>query len=191
MSKISFRIVSIEFNNTEFNKINKSNLIGIRLIQMPQQSFDEFIVGNEGNLKNFDHEFYIENHLNSIDKIIMMIRSVQSCFFNENSNQNIVDKNDENCVDNSQSNNGETKKIDFKNKNVIGSGTIDMSKMEKGVNNTFSIDVFSKSEGKVVGKANLEIYIINAPSKICKTNNEIVFSQKESKPRHIVQPFVL
>lgn len=196
MSKISFRIVSIQLNDSVLNTIDKNNLLGIRLIQKPQQAYEEFIVSNEISLQNFDHEFYIENHFDKIEKIIMIIRSVQSCFSktgcSEKNNQNSesFERNDENTDENAQINN-ETKKIDYKNKSFIGYCAIDMSKTEKGVNNTFKVDIYSKLDEKSIGYANLEIYILNNSSMVSKTNNEISFSQKKSKPRHITEKFIL
>lgn len=197
MTKISFRIASIELKDSELNKINKDNLFGIKLIQMPQKSSDEYIVNSENNLQNFDHEFYIENHFNKVEKVIMMIRSVQSCLFNFNQStkdeqiNGTIERNDENCDENVQQDNNETKKIENKNQNIIGYCTIDMTKMEKGVNNTFTADIFSKHEDKIVGHANFEIYIMNTPSKVYKINKETVISKNTIRSRHIVQPFVL
>ena len=196
MSRISFCIDSIELEESTLKNININNLIGLRLTQKPQNISDEYIIGNKQSLQSTSQEFYIEDHFNELDKIILMIRTVQSCYStSENKKECFSEKGNENCDENSIKENIEKKLT--KNSNIIGNCTIDMKKMKEGSNNTFSAEIISKSDGKVIGQANLEIYIRNISSRVNKgqrinePNKETIITKNTIKPRKMNHPFVL
>ena len=73
MSRISFRVNSIELKDSALISINQNDLIKLNLSQHPNQQSEEYILKNASYLNKIHHEFIIEDPLNKIEKLTLSL----------------------------------------------------------------------------------------------------------------------
>ena len=202
MSRISFRVVSVELQDFTFRSINKENLIRISIIQRPSKIRDDYLLKNVECLKDINHEFTISHKSNKVDKLTMTISSVLkkptlANFFgfdddasntksNDNSEYKIITENKEN-----DNNHIECEYI-IPIHSLVGYCTINLKEIKKDVNNSMHIDLITKDD-KVIGHANVEVYIWESPKQInqetkSQINGENVLFKDPECPSSNIQP---
>lgn len=190
MSRIAFRIISVELNNSTIHDLkNNAGLVRINLTERPTHNKQEYIIDNYRSLTNVNHEFNIDNPENKITKITMTLRNVyRSSYFSNlavvpNMYVNKKTPNKDHSIDNyikagtSENRDDNVQCIYIEPKHsLIGYCTIKIKDLEVGVNNAIKVEVLSRETSNVVGYANLEIYIWKEPTftqqKLASTCNE-------------------
>lgn len=173
MTRISFRVVSIELKDSTLHKINENNLIRLNLTQRPHHISDEYLLKNVHCLYGINHEFNIEDPLNQVERLTLTVRSVLkksaiASLFDldditptrkpkDHSIDRYVDQNNENRDANVNCDYFEPKH------SLIGYCTIDVKALEKGINNTFRVELLTRGNVQVVGFVNLEVYEWQTP----------------------------
>lgn len=175
MTRISFRINSIDLKQSALHEINPNNLVKIELTQQPNCKSDEYLLKNISFLPKINHEFIIEDTQNKVEKLTLTLFSVLkkttiASIFNFDNNSvhknkrkyTNIDKyierskvnNDEGCV--------ECEYVENE-KSTIGYRNIELKELKKGVNNKFRIELITRGTVKVIGYIDLEIYIWDSP----------------------------
>ena len=173
MTRISFRVVSIDLKDSTVHSINEDNIIRLNLTQRPHHISDEYLIDNVHSLCYINHDFNIEDPINHVQRLTLTVRSVQkksalaSLFdFDDNSHSHqpkdhsidkYVARNDEN-----RSANLHCEYVEPKH-SLIGYCTISVTELEKGVNNSLRVELLTRGNVQVVGYANLEVYIWSEP----------------------------
>lgn len=168
MSVITFRLNSIELKDSTLHEIN-NNLIRINLTQRPTHKTEDFLLKNSSYLHNINHEFFIQDSLDKVNRLTLTVRSVLrkttlASIFNIGNESNKVNKKSDHSVDNyiqgcKQNQDGviDCEYIEPKH-SLIGYCTINLKELERGVNNTLRVELLTRVNVKVVGYANLEVY---------------------------------
>lgn len=177
MSRIAFRIVSIELKNSTIHNVCHGDLIRINITSRPTHNKQEYILNNYRGLANINHEFNIEDPQNEVNRITMTLRTViKSSYFNNmtiitNMHTNAKQKQKDHSIDNyiragtneNRDDNVQCVYLEPKH-SLIGYCTIKMKNLEVGVNNTLKVELLSRSTSEVVGYANLEVYVWREPT---------------------------
>ena len=77
MSRITFRVVSIELKDSTIHHISRYDLMRINITQRPTHHKQEYLLNNYNNLANINHEFIIEDRSNEVNKITLTLRYVR------------------------------------------------------------------------------------------------------------------
>lgn len=190
MSRIAFRIVSVELNKSTIHDWeNKAGLVRINLTERPTHNKQEYIIDNFYGLANVNHEFNIDNPENAITKITMTLRNVYKTSYVSNMadvpkmyvnkktphKDHTIDNYIKSGTNGNRDDNVNCIYIEPKH-SLIGYCTINIKDLEVGVNNAIKVEVISRETSQVVGYANLEIYIWKEPTftqqKFASTCNE-------------------
>ncbi|KAK8886736.1 hypothetical protein M9Y10_042204 [Tritrichomonas musculus] len=180
MTKISFRIDSIEFKDSTIARLNKDTLFRLNLTQKPSKISEEYIVDNLSGLYSLNHCWNINDPTNSCKSLTFTVREVSkkislANIFNLNGTQQhphshdvdrFVGRRDENRDTNIQ--------YDYtqSNHSLIGIFELNISDLPKGVDNIIKASLLKKPDLDVVGHANLEIYIWGNDSNIINFERE-------------------
>lgn len=193
MSRISFRINSIDLKSSVLEKINPNNLVKLDLTQNPNYRNDEYLLKNVSYLNKINHEFIIEDPSNKVEKLTLTLSSVLkkttlASIFNLDNNQVKPKKQKDTAIDkyiqgNFKENNDGYVNCEYveTNHSIIGYRNIELKELKKGVDNNFRIELISRGTVKVVGYINLEIYIWDSPiqfdnqQKTFQYNHEPIF----------------
>lgn len=186
MSIISFRINSIELKDSTLSSINKNNLVRINVTQRPNHKTEEFLLKNISFLKNINHESFIQDPLNKVERLTLTLRSVLkkttiASIFNLGNEATQVKKNNDHSVDHyiqgcKENNDGlvECEYVEPKH-SLIGYCTINLKELERGVNNTLRLELLTRVNVKVVGYVNLDVYTWDSP--------EMMSARQKLKPK--------
>ena len=183
MTRISYRLASIELNDIVTRTFNSENVIRINLTQKPNKKTEEYLLKNVEALQNINHEFIIDDPSGKIEKISMTLRKVikkptLANFFNLDNNAPKKKANDH-TVDHYIGENRENRANNVvceyivPRHSLVGYCIINLKEVEKGVNNSLRIELLSRINEQVIGYVNLELYIWNSPSRL--------YSQKKTE----------
>lgn len=189
MTRISYRLKSIELNDTASRQFNSENLIRINLTQKPHKKTEEYLLKNVTALQNVNHEFIINDPSNKIEKISMTIRKVikkptLANFFNLDNNSNekkSADHSIDNYIDRKSDNNDDIADCEYivPMQSLVGYCIVNLKEVKRGVNNTLRLELLSKKNEQIVGYVNVDLYMWDCPVKSkLKINNEKVNDQQ-------------
>lgn len=166
--QISFCVTSIHLNDSVIAQIKSNNMIKLNMIQNPQKLQQEYIVNNLQGLYSLNHDFKILKPCKGMKEIILTVRKVEKKWCLENLFMINFKK------DNSKMNNsidpftGKPKETHDTNvqykyeqlaNSLLGYCKINIENLEKGVNNSITADIITKKDSKVIGHANIDIYL--------------------------------
>lgn len=180
MSKITFSLISIDFNRSIICQIRKSNLFRLNLTQKPSRDSEEYFFNNINHLKNINHEFIINDSFNTIEKLSMTIRSIdkRNISANISNSEYFSIQNKSKYLQGFQNKSNNDIYNYFESKlSLIGCFTINLKDIKRGVNNFIHAEIHSRMNNQIIGYANIKIYISNipyhitVPHKIEKSNN--------------------
>lgn len=195
MSRISFRVDSIELKDSVLHMINENNLIRLNLTQRPHHISDEYLIKNVRYLYGINHEFSIEDPSNQVERLTLTVRSVlkksaiASLF--DMDDVSPVHKPKDHSIDKYVQNN-ENKDANIQcdyvepKHSLIGYCTVDVRKLQKGVNNTLRIELLTRGNVQVVGFVNLEVYIWQ--SSVTHVSQQSNASQYSNQPIVFIDP---
>lgn len=180
MSKISYRILSIDFNQSILYQIRKFSLFRLNLTQKPSFVAEEYFINKIDHFKNINHEFIIDDFTNNIDRLSMTIRYIDKQYTSSGiSNSDCFQfiKNSNKIPEyQMRSNNNIVNFIEPKF-SLIGCYTINLKEIKRGIENSLRVEILSRYNNQIIGYANLKIFISNIPSfitpplKVEKPNN--------------------
>lgn len=180
MSKISYRILSIDFNQSILCQIRKFSLFRLNLTQKPSFVAEEYFINKIDHFKNINHEFIIDDFTNNIDRLSMTIRYIDKQYTSSGiSNSDCFQfiKNSNKIPEyQMRSNNNIVNFIEPKF-SLIGCYTINLKEINRGIENSLRVEILSRYNNQIIGYANLKIFISNIPSfitpplKVEKPNN--------------------
>ncbi|KAK8896378.1 hypothetical protein M9Y10_014276 [Tritrichomonas musculus] len=191
MSRITFRVVSIELKDSTIHHISRYDLMRINITQRPTHHKQEYLLNNYNNLANINHEFIIEDRSNEVNKITLTLRYVRkSSYISGLADYNVPIKPEKKVKDKSidkyissgcnenRDDNVQCLYIEPKH-SLIGYSNIQIKYLEVGVNNAMKVELLTRSDNQVVGYVNLEIYIyrypVITPEQKAKTEAEPIF----------------
>lgn len=163
---VSFFVASIELNDLVINTIKSSNMFRLNITQKPQLIKEEYIVNQIQGLKKINHEFNIVNFPSSMKEITLTIRKVEKkrCLSNAlkiNLKKEKSKKNNSTDCFTGRQNIKSSSNIQYKyeqfDHSLLGYFTINIENLEKEINHSITVDVITKKESIVIGKANIEI----------------------------------
>lgn len=194
MSRISFRVNSIELKDSTLHSINPSSIIRLNVTQKPTSNSEEYLLKNVQCLADINHEFVVDDSHNDITVLSMTVRSVlkkttlASIFGLED--ETMPKKPKDTSVDRFVGGFRENKRnnVDCEyvqsNHSLIGFCQVHLDKIEKGINNSLKYKLITK-KNDVVGFVNFDIYIWDTPS---KANTQDKTSYKNTGPILFVDP---
>ena len=196
MSRISFRVNSIELKDSTLHTINQNNLMRLNLTQRPTHKTEEYLLKNVNCLRNINHEFVIEDPTNKVQRLTLTLRSVLkkttlASIFNLDNNQPKMSKPKDMSVDRYIQGTKEEREgwveceyVEPKH-SLVGYCTVDLKEIKKGENNILRFELLTRVDVKVVGYVNLEIYTWDNQT---KTNTQYQCSQLSNEPIMFVDP---
>ncbi|KAK8864750.1 hypothetical protein M9Y10_010273 [Tritrichomonas musculus] len=185
MTRISFRVNSIELKDYALQKINEDNLMKLSLSKNNNQKPDEYLLKSAKYLYNIKHEFIIEDPSNKVQKLTLTLSTAMkkvtlANLFSFDNNETKMTKNKNFSVDHyiqgcKESHEGCIDCEYYESLNsLIGYRNIEIKELKKGISNIFHMELITRGNVKVVGYVNLEIYIWD-----CLTKNNLA---KKSTP---------
>lgn len=166
MSKVSYRVISIDFIHPILQQIGKSNFIRLNLTQKPSRIAEEYFIYDISKLKSINHEFIINDFYNNIKKLSMSIRSIaKQTVYTSISNSDcfqILKKSNKQYLTGNQSKSSNDIQNFFEPKlTLIGCFTINLNDIKRGVNNSLRVEIRSRINDQIIGYANLKVFISN------------------------------
>lgn len=196
MSRISFRVISIDLKDSTLQSMNQNCLMRLNLTQRPNHKTEEYLLKNAKCLQNINHEFCIEDAYNKVQRLTLTLRSVYkkttfASIFNLDNNQPKMSKPKDMSVDRYIQGCTETREgwVDCEyvepKHSLIGYCTVDLKEIKKGENNTLRLELLTRVNVKVVGYVNLEVYTWDCPT---KDYSQIKCTQFSNEPIMFVDP---
>lgn len=174
MSRITFRVNSIELKDSALHSINPNSIIRLNVTQKPTTNSEEYLLKNVSCLADINHQFAIDDPYNNCEFLSMTVRSVlkKTTFASifgldddipqKKPNDKTVDK----FVNGFRENRKNNVDCEYKETkhSLIGFCQINLKNIEKGINNSLQYKLITK-KNEVVGFVNFDIYIWDSPSK--------------------------
>lgn len=169
MSRISFRVNSIELKDSTIRSLNENNIMRLNVTQRPNHKTEEYLLKNLHCLHNINHEFIIDDPSNKVQRLTLTLRSVLkkttiASIFNLEQQQPKKNQKKDVTVDRyiqgiKENNEGriECEYVEPKH-SLVGYCTIDLKEIKKGENNILRVELLTRVNVQVVGYVNLEVY---------------------------------
>lgn len=187
MTRITFRVDSIELKDATLHKINENNLIRLNLTQRPHHFSEEYLLKNVRCLYAINHEFVVEDSLNQVNRLTLTVRSV----LKKSAIASLFDMDDvsstrkpkDHSIDRYVGQNNENRDANVHcdyvepKHSLIGYCTIDLKQLQKGVNNTLRVELLTRGNVQVVGFVSLEVYIWQSNAGVYKPQSTSLSNQ--------------
>ena len=181
MTRISFRVKSIELKESALQNIDSNQLIKLNLTQNPNQKTEEYLLKNASYLHNINHEFIIDDPMNKVEKLTLSLGTASkkitlaSIFNLDNNTKKVKPKNYsiDHYIGHSKENRDGYINCDYYETlhSCIGYRNIELKELKKGINNTYRIELLARGNVKVIGYINLDIYIWDIPMQSISQQN--------------------
>lgn len=167
---ISFVVESITLNDSVISQIKSNNMIKLSVIHKLQFVQQEYLVNNPQGLSCINHTFKITKTPKNLKELVFTVRKVEKKWCLENlfmaspkadkSKKKITFEALAGMPDETNDTNIQYKYEQLAN-SLLGYCKINIENLERGANNKITADIITKNDSKVIGQANISIYILN------------------------------
>lgn len=184
--RLSFVVESIQLNNSAISQIKSNNMIKINVVHKQQYVPQEYLINQLQGLYSINHEFKVVTNVKDLKELILTVRKVEKkwCLENLFMTSPKQEKSKRrisfalNCEEEKSDTNIQYKYEQLAN-SLLGFCKINIENLEKGVNNRMTVDIVTKNDSKVIGHANIVIYILNDErNQILKRRHSDICSSK-------------